>query len=54
MKQKYKDFIKEIHDLIYSGKRDSAITNSELTEIWVRNEINMKELDDEEIDKPET
>lgn len=40
--------MKEIHNLIYSGKKDSIITRQELTEIWVRNEINLKELEDED------
>lgn len=48
MKEKYKDFIIAIKQLIRNEGKTNIITPQEIDELFVKHEINMKELEQEE------
>lgn len=51
MKQKYKDFIIEIKRLINNLGRTNFITPSQIDELFIKYNINMKELKNEKTEE---
>ena len=50
MKQKYKDFIIELKDLIKNQGRTNIITPQRIDRLFVEHGINMRELENEPVD----